>query len=401
MKRVYYFLALTVLMTCACEEKKLEPISGSLGKPGKVEILEQEAIAGGVVVTYRIPNTEDILSVKAEYTLSGERKYESSASYFDNTLTICGFNDEQEHEAQIYTINRGQEKSDPVTVRFTPLEASYLKAKNSMKIDSDFGGARFFWENPDNAPLTFEFYAEDSLGRMNPMRVINSSADALKVSLRGYKPEPARWFTTIIRDYWDNATEMIYPPEKIEPIFEEKINKTKMSIMKLNNDANFTNWEGMDAYIIDDDKETFGHSPNSSIPAPFTVDLGAVVKLSRFVFFNRYFNDSYYSWGNPRTFDVYVCFNRPSISGNWDEWTKVMECEQIKPSGSPGTTMTDDDLTQAEAGWEFEFDLDLPPVQYIRFVVKSTWENTSYTHPCELDFYGKVEGEGGGEDNEN
>jgi hypothetical protein len=211
----------------------------------------------------------------------------------------------------------------------------------------------------------------------------------MKLSLRGYKPDPPRWFACVITDHWDNVSDTIYPPEIITPILEEKLNKKMMSVMKLGNDANFTNWEGMDSYIIDDDRTTFGHSPNSSIPAPFTVDLGQKVKMSRFLFFNRLFNNSYYSWGNPKTFEVYICkVDKPSPNGNWDEWEKIMDCIQVKPSGSAGTTQTDDDLAAAEAGFEFEVDLDVPPIRYIRFVITSTWEGTSYTHPCEIDFYG-------------
>jgi hypothetical protein len=113
-----------------------------------------------------------------------------------------------------------------------------------------------------------------------------------------------------------------------------------------------------------------------------------MVKLSRFVFFNRYMNDSYYSWGNPRTIEVYVCFNTPSPSGDWSEWTHLMDCVEVKPSGAAGTVMTDEDLAAALAGFEFEVDLDLQPIRYIRYVITNTWENTSFAHPCEIDFYG-------------
>ncbi len=387
MKTIYYFLAVIILMVCACEEKKLEPVSGSLGKPGMVTILDQEAIPGGVTVTYRIPDSEDILSVKAVYTLSGGRTFESSASFYENTLTIAGFNDMAEHEAKIYTINRAQVMSDPVIVKFTPLEASFIKTAKTMKIISDFGGARFTWKNTDKAPLTFEFYAQDSVGSLQAMRIITSEADSMRVSLRGYEPAERR-FGAVVRDYWNNEADTVY--STILPLFEEKIPKSGMSVMKLSNDANFTNWEGMDSYLIDDDIATFGHSPNSSIPAPFTIDLGKKVKLSRVVLFNRNYNNSYYSWGNPKTFDVYGCFTTPSTSGNWDEWTKLMECTQVKPSGSPGITQTDEDLAAAEAGFEFEFDLNLQPIRYVRIVVKSTWESSSFSHPAEIDFYGEM-----------
>ena len=64
MKTKYYFSILTsVLLLCSCSEKTLEPITGSLGKPGVVTDVNVEPIAGGAVVSYRIPNSEDILAV--------------------------------------------------------------------------------------------------------------------------------------------------------------------------------------------------------------------------------------------------------------------------------------------------------------------------------------------------
>ncbi|MBN2660602.1 MAG: discoidin domain-containing protein, partial [Tannerellaceae bacterium] len=166
--------------------------------------------------------------------------------------------------------------------------------------------------------------------------------------------------------------------------------KRKMNVMKLSNDQNFTNWEGMDSYLIDDDHETFGHSPNSSIPAPFTIDLGRVAKLSRIVMHQRKFSDSYYNWGNPQKFEVYGCATKPSQNGDWSEWTKIMNCEIIKPSGSPSGTVTDEDITAGTAGHEFVFELSQAPIRYIRIVIQSTFGGTTFTHPADVDFYGKV-----------
>jgi hypothetical protein len=379
------------LMFCfSCTEKTLEPISPSLGKPGKATVDSVVNMPGGAIIYYRIPNVEDILAVKAAYTLSNGSKYESTTSFYDNKLVIEGFNDTQEHEAALYVVYRAQETSDPAVVRFTPLESSLSKVIKTVDIVSDFGGARFSWINEDKAALTFEFLAQDSTGRMQAMRIITSQSDSTSQSLRGYEPE-ARKFAVIISDYWNNVSDTIYPdPEFIVPLFEEKLNKSKFSIMKLGSDQNFTNWEGMDNYLIDDDVNNFGHSPNSSIPAPFTVDLGQTAKLSRFIMFHRKFSDNYFNWGNPKTFDVYVAYSRPAQDGNWDSWDKIMTCETIKPSGSPGTTNTDEDLAAGEAGFEFTFPLEMEPVRYVRIVILSTWEGTSFTHPAEVTFFGEV-----------
>jgi hypothetical protein len=395
MKKIYLYLILLALCY-SCTEKTLEPITPSLGKPGKLTIDSVKNIQGGAIVYYRIPNVEDILSVKAVYTLTNGVKYESSSSFYDNKLTIEGYHDTEKHNALLYVINRAQEMSDPETVEFIPEESSLSKVIKTVDIIGDFGGARFSWVNIDNAALTFEFLAQDSTGRMQTMKVITSQTDSTSQSLRGYEPTP-RKFATIISDFWNNVSDTIYPESQfVTPLFEEELDKRKMSIMKLgslanddpNSDRNFTNWEGMDNYIIDDDPDNFGHSPSSSLPAPFTVDLGQKAKLSRMIFYQR--SDRYFAWGNPKAFTVYTAVERPAQDGNWSSWTKIKDYVIIKPSGTPGTTNTDEDVAAGEAGFEITFPLELEPVRYVRVVILSTWEGTTFSHPAEVTFYGEI-----------
>jgi hypothetical protein len=385
-KYISFFTAM--LMMFACEEKTLEPISASLGKPGMVTDIQTEPTPGGVEITYRIPEAEDILSVKGVYTLSSGKTYEANTSFYENKLEIAGFNDLLEHTVKVFAMNRAQETSDPVNVTFTPLESSLSKVSKTMEIVSAFGGAQYSWLNPDHAPLTFEFVAQDSVGDLKTMKIITSEADTMKQALRGYQPEP-RIFAVLIRDNWDNASDTVFPPGKtILPLFEEKLDKRKMSVMKLGSDANFTNWEGADAYLIDDVYTNFGHSPSSSLPAAFTIDLGVTAKLSRVVMYQR--DNEVYSWGNPKNFEVYGCAERPSQDGDWNDWTKIMHCTIIKPSGSPVGTNTDEDVAALKAGHEFSFDLSQVPLRYIRIRILDTWGGSTFTHPAEVTFYGEV-----------
>lgn len=390
MKTKYFILSALAVSLFSCTEKKLEPISDSLGKPGIVEDVEIENTPGGANVKFRIPNAEDILAVKAVYTLNDQEKT-VSASYFENHLEIKGYNDEETHKAKLYVINRAQELSDPVEISFDPLESPLSKSIKSVNIISDFGGAQFNWRNPDKAPLTVQLFAQDSIGQVQLMKILSTEADTSRFSLRGYAPEP-RVFCAVLADNFGNQSDTIYPPTKeITPFFEEKLNKKKMVVMKLSNDANFTNWEGMDSYIIDDNHDTFGHSPSNSLPAPFTVDLGTMAKLSRIVMFQRKHQSSYFNWGNPMNFEVYTTDKKPSTSGDWSEWTKIMDCKIIKPSGSPSGTVTDEDMAAGENGHEFTFELSQPPMRYVRIVILDTWGGSSFTHPADVDFYGTVE----------
>ncbi len=378
-----------LLWLWGCTKKVNEPISKSLGKPMQVTEVKVENMAGGALISYRIPNQEDIISVKATYTLETGKKMEAVASIYENKINISGFNDEKPHEVLLYTVNRAQETSEPVSCTVQPLESPLSLVSKTMFIQGDFGGARYSWSNNLKSPLTFEFFTLDSLGRMALVRIINSQLAEGAQSLRGYKPLP-RPFGVVVKDNFGNRSDTIFPTGRlITPLYEEKLAKSRMRIMRLGNDQNFTNFEGSDQKMIDDDRTSFGHSPSSSLPAPFTIDLGVVAKVSRLVIFQRLFSNSYYNWGNPKAFDLYVRTSAPSQSGDWQEWTKIMDTEIIKPSGGASGTVTDDDLRAAEAGHEFTFNLSQEPVRYIRIVVKSTWGSTTFTHPAEIDVFGE------------
>jgi len=395
MKSVHFLLAMVVIMmTCACEEKKLEPISSSLGKPGKVEILEEESIPGGITVIYRIPESEDILSVVAEYTLSNGKKYESEASYFENTLTISGYNDHtREYTANLYTINRAQKRSDPVTIRFTPGESALSKVSNNMEITADWGGPRFSWINEDKEPLIFEFFATDEEGNFRALRVLGSMLEATNFALRGYDPKPQR-FAVVIRDYWDNASVMI--EETLTPWLEEKADKSKMRIMGLSNDAPWNMWGSNSNFILNDISNQFGEF--EPIPASVTFDLGVTLKLSRIQHFHRIGSDfpNPLERGNPKRYQLYGYYGAgvPSPSGDWSEWTLLLDHEEMLPAsgGKVSSERTDEDMAIVrEEGQTAEIPLSAEPTRYLRMRVMQTWGNTTFASITRLDFYGEIQ----------
>ena len=55
--------------------KKAEPITGSLGKPAPVTDIQVENIPGGAIISYKIPNVEDILGVKGVYQITTGATY--------------------------------------------------------------------------------------------------------------------------------------------------------------------------------------------------------------------------------------------------------------------------------------------------------------------------------------
>ncbi|NDV80402.1 DUF5000 domain-containing lipoprotein [Bacteroides sp. 51] len=391
MKKIYLIIVTSLFMMSSCDEKRLEPITPSLGKPGIPTEINVEVVAGGAIISYRIPETEDILGVKAVYQLADGKTREVMSSLFNDEVKIEGYVDTAEKRVTLYALNRAMTLSDPVEVSFTPLEAAISKARKSMQIAPDFGGAQYTWKNEDRANLTLEVLTTDSTGVMTAMKVLTTGTVDGKYSLRGYDTD-SRWFAAIFRDNFGNATDTIYPVnpngEKMQlvPIYEQKIDKKQIRFLFLNNDASFGYFDGSEDNMIDDNTETFGHSPNGSMPAAFSLDLGSRVKLSRVVIHQR--NNYPYGWGNPKTFEIYECTSSPEKNGDWNQWNHILDCEVIKPSGLPIGNDSEEDKEALENGHDFTFDLEQEPIQYIRFRFTSVWTSSTFCHPAEITFYG-------------
>ncbi|GHS96705.1 hypothetical protein FACS189421_02200 [Bacteroidia bacterium] len=397
MKTIYFYLIGLAFLLFSCEEKTLEPVSASKGKPAVVTQITTEATAGGVIISYRIPNDEDILGVKAIYTLTNGKTYESVSSYYVNNLVIEGYNDTIPHQAQVYTINRAQELSDAVTVTFTPLEAPVSKIAKTVDIINTFGGIVFTWENPDKAPLTFELFAALKGKALEPKGGTTSRLPVDMSVIRGLPGEPHQ-FGLLVRDLWGNQSDTIYPPdgELLIPFVEEELNKRIMVAYKLDSDANFDAYEGEYEYMLDDNLGTWSHTlPMNANGASFTIDLGKPVTLSSFKLFHRPRSSDnqhagYYNQGNVRKFELFGSLEQPSQSGDWSEWTKLMDCEVLKPSGQPFPAMTDDELTQAEEGFPFSLPMSEEYVRYLRFRINTVWGGLNeYIYIAELTFYGQ------------
>ena len=240
MKTIRYMLYASLLLALpGCKEKELEPISPSLGKPGTVVVDKVVNIAGGAEITYTLPQAEDVLYVQANYVLADGKVREIKSSMYNNTLTIEGYNDQEEHIVKLYAVNRAQELSDPIEVTIRPEESPLQKVVRSMEITPDFGGARFSWENPTATPISIEMMAENDDHAMSLIKIYPTASTVAYQSLRGYDPEP-RVFAAIVRDNWGNVSDTLFPVgRELTPVFEEQVPSKQMSIVRLLNDGDF------------------------------------------------------------------------------------------------------------------------------------------------------------------
>ena len=408
----YFYLAILCVFAISCSEKSLEPINEKTGKANQVTNIQAFAIPGGVYISYDIPAQNDLLGVKAVYTLQDGKEREVVSSYYKSNLTIKGYNDEMEHTAKLYAFNRAQELSDPVEVSFTPLKSPLQKVIESFEFISDFGGGGFLWTNEDKEILNFEFLGENAKKELQAMEIITSQSENGYGSLRGYDTIPYR-FGAIVSDQWGNVSDTLSPKEGlIIPLFEEQLDHTKIEILNNNtlpanaalvypyeNDVRWdiSGWaSGNSAYsMFDEKKDTWSHTYTATVPgAAFTIDLHCAMKLSRVHTFQREYNYTprVYNQGNIENIEIWGAVEKPEMNGKWKEagWTKLGDFRTVKPSGSPLGTVTDEDLSVAKNGHDFVIDMAVPAVRYLRFRVNRTFGNVSNCYFAEISFYGSI-----------
>jgi hypothetical protein len=209
------------------------------------------------------------------------------------------------------------------------------------------------------------------------------------------KPIPTR-FAAVVRDRWDNVSDTIKPQgEKLTPLFEQKLDKTRMRKVVLTSDTKWDAWGFKYENLIDDNFKTTGHTQGDHAwPQIFTVDLGVKAKLSRFRVYQRGPDDTgwFYSHGNPKKYDVYGAEVMPADPDDLSQWKKLREvCISTKPSGE-GTQVTDEDIVHGINGDEYDFDQTNNPseIRYFRLVVWETWDGAGFVDFQELTWWGNI-----------
>ncbi|MBY5959569.1 DUF4959 domain-containing protein [Membranicola marinus] len=379
-----YLIALFILLTgFSCSELENKPITKDGGAPGPVTNVEVETIPGGAYLTYQLPDDTDLLYVKGQYELKNGQIAEQRASLYHDTLKIVGFGDTNEKKVTVVAVDRSENESSPVEVTFTPQEPSVHTTFASVKMIPDFGGVQYTWINENNASLAFILLARDSTGLLFPFETVYSAVDTGKYTLRGFDPTE-REFGVVIRDRWDNYSDTMLVT--LTPLFEEELDKDLFQKIELEGDADMDAWEGRYEYAYDDNPNTFNHTwAGSGWPQIWTLDLGVTAKISRLNVLQR--QNFFYAHGNPRNLEVWGRESEPT-DGSFDGWTKLCDCEATRPTLQGGTP--DEDQVHFEEGDNYGFDLNDPPVRYIRFVTKRTWGNTGFIHFAEVSLWGQI-----------
>jgi hypothetical protein len=375
-------------------------------------------INGGGKISYTIPEERGILYVMAEYYRGGEL-YTERSSIYKNYLTVEGFSSTDEVQVTLYTVDRDENKSEPVVVKFAPLEAPIHLIKNSLRMVTDFGGITAFWENLTGAEIGVKLFATDERGELKENQIYYSYVVNEEHTFRGFSDEE-RTFAISFEDKWGNASDTTFLTTI--PYFETEAGKPFAQINYIPYDNNsvyggtfpFTKmFDGQKGY--DNGYLTKSGSAGNS----FTIDLKQEIKLSRAVLWHRWKSPveswifssvnvlSYEMWGtkeidNDKLSDTDYWKDdlgvdeegNPIVRNTFkDDWTYLGKHYITQPDAGEGS-QADANLAAAIQGFESRIPIDAEPVRYIRLFVRSTGNSAggppvnNYYQISELSFFG-------------
>jgi len=221
MKKLFPIIMLSFLFLWKCQEMPDMSDPKDNVPPGMISNPIVENINGGAVITYSLPDDKDLLGVKAIYSLKEDgEKLEMYSSAFRDTIELKGFADTKEREVTLTCIDKSYNESSPVIVNINPLTAPIDLIRETLKVNSAFGGIRATWNNRFKENIAVTLYVEDSLGYMTQYDTYYSASIEDDFSFRGLESNEKR-FKIEMRDRWDNYSESL--DFTLTPLFEEEI----------------------------------------------------------------------------------------------------------------------------------------------------------------------------------
>jgi hypothetical protein len=385
-------LALAVF--CGCSETELQPIEKSTHTPGKVNVTDIENTPGGAIITYTLPDAPDLLYVMARYEEKGIRR-EFKASFYTNRLIIDGLSKEEEYTVELTAVNRSGKASEVVTVKIIPMKPPVRGVFESLRGAPTFGGIEISYENPSKAFVAIGVLTTDEEGTFYEHDTFYSSQPGAKFSVRGFN-ESEREFRLYVKDKWGNVSDTT--SFRVKPIGEKELDKSLFKELKLKGDADPTAWGGQMRFIWDgrafgDNEGDWGlHTGNvaTGVPMQVSFDLGVNATLSRFKLWVIMDDKHMYNDMSPRNYEIWGRTEPITAADNGELfplWFKMGDIENIKPSGLPTGSLTDDDRSAARRGDELIFEYNTFTTRYIRIRCIKNWNGNTNMCFSEVSFW--------------
>ena len=116
-------------------------------------------IPGGAILSYTLPDDEDLLYVKAVYNLK-EGLAEAKSSLYTDTIKVVGFGDMEPREVSLIAVDRSRNESAPVKVTVNPEEPPVLTIGHDRQYNLIFH-IHHYYNVLDNEFITNRNFVQD------------------------------------------------------------------------------------------------------------------------------------------------------------------------------------------------------------------------------------------------
>lgn len=371
------FSIISMFISCNADE----PGNGDTTPPAKVTNLTFKPNNGGGTFFYDVPEDEDILFVKAVYTLDNNETIYKASSFYADSVSIEGLGTLKPYDVKLIAVDRTGNESEAVNQEVTPLEPLINIVLEGLEIIPSFSSAYVKWENPlrQNIVVGITHIVEgQSIIRKYSSNNLEDNLLIDDLDIRSYD------FTVDIADEYGNVT-AIRAFNNILPLEDGLLDKSKFSFLRdeyLPDAMNLTwveldetgqevemnetmqradkpgsykgidgtehNWNAAEVSIdgviqdfwdgiIDDgvlrNKNFFSTGGSGTVPFSYYIDLGQEVQMSRFRVWQRDWdwaatgNDQggyAYTTENVKIFELW-------ISNDKINWERVTTANIVKP----------------------------------------------------------------------
>src|SRR5690606_4108649 len=145
-----YFMPIGMLIVASCKEEKVGQTPVDSTPPAAVSNVSIEALPGGAKISYDLPDETDISYITCEYMFNNEKKVARSSIY-NNYVIIEGLAEIVPCDFTLYLVDHSENKSQPYTGSFVPLEPPFQSVFKTITVEPDFGGVVIRWENDSKA----------------------------------------------------------------------------------------------------------------------------------------------------------------------------------------------------------------------------------------------------------
>lgn len=409
--RVVLFSSLYFMITIligSCSEELNSPVTKNDAVPAQVTNIKVRPTPGGAILTYNLPTDENLSYIEVEVNKPDGKKVNFISSSFRDTVSIVGLGSTQEQEVLLYSVSRGGMKSQPLSVKITPLTPPHIGVLNSLRLSEGLGGVLVNFENESASDLAF-YIGRKVNGVFKEDDVQYTNVKNGKMLFWGYRSE-SQEFGVFIRDRWDHISDTVFA--NLTPELEVMIDKSKFKALTLAHDGKYGTvasekpeflWDGLWSRDYTNpfagNNTGFKHGlvlmQDNGNPAAITIDLGEQVAISR-IQFNHYWkydtNEGGQSRGG-RKWEVYGLMDYtddfvPFSMGEWFNWTLLANMENIRPTNQGGTAA--DDRIRWEAGESHMFTPPVGTVRYLRVKAIESWNGLPHFDMAEMTVYGSV-----------